>query len=342
MKTSKKILIAVGAVVLVAAIVAGILAAVFSFKKDAPELIRENLHKTAINYSQVYVVGQPPYTDNWVFDTKLGMQNYWISTHTGGNGIEFVLQQTKDGELIVLSEALPAQSNAEDLYGKGVKAGDLTLEQLRKINLFYYFKDEDGFMSYAAEDDEALEDLTVVTLEEMFDAFDAPNRTTIRMFLRFYDELQISDMNAALQTIYAGLTAHSLAERAVFLPQSDATAAAADTACPELQRAATTAEAKDLVKACSVGNTPEPNPAYVAIYEKASGKFASENFIHYVRNLGLAIILTDADADDVARYRSYGVTALATSDAPSFIQILQDAKTAERESKKAADSSAQS
>ena len=342
MTKTKKILIAVGAVVLVAAVVVGILAAVFSFsRRDVPELIRENLHETPINYSQVYVVGQPPYTDDWVFDTLIGMQSYWIENHTGGNGIEFVLQQTKDGELIVLSEALPALSNADDLYGKDVKVSDLTLEELRKVNLAYDYVDKDGFQIYAGLSEDMLDDVSVVTFDELLDIFGAANRSTIRMFLRFFDESQVADMDAALQTIYAGLTAHSLAEKAVFLPQSDETAAAADKGCPELQRAATTAEAKELLKACSSGNTPDDLP-YVVIYEKAKGQIASEKFIHYVRNLGLAIVLTDADADDAARYRSYGVTALATSDAPTFIQILKDAKTAERESKKAADSSAQS
>ena len=338
MKTYKKILIAVGALVLAAAIATGVLYAVFSYK--TPKLERKKMHELAVNYSQVYIVGQPPYTDNWVFDTPLGMQGYWIENHTGGNGIEFVLQQTKDGELIVLSEALPAMSNAEDLYGKDVKVADLTLEEMRKINLAYDFTDEDGIQSFAGLSEDELEDVSVVTLDELIRSFDAPNRVTLRMFLRFFNESDVTDAEAALKKIYDSLSTHTLAERTVFLPQSAAFADAADKACPDLQRAATTAEAKALFRSCMLDKDPADVP-YCVIYEKANAQFGSEKFIHYVRNLGMAVVLTGVDVDDVAKYRGYGVTAIASPDASAFIQALNDAKKAERESKKAADSSAQ-
>lgn len=338
MKTYKKILIAVGALVLVAAVAAGILYAVSMHK--VPELERKKMHEIPVNYSQVYIVGQPPYTDKWIFDTPIGMEYYWIENHNGGNGIEFVLQQTKDGELVVLSEALPAKSNAADLYGKDVKVADLTLAELRKVNLAYDYVDEDGIQVYAGLDEDSLEDVSVLTFDEMLDRFDAANRVTIRMYLRFFDESQIKDPEAVLKKIYDSVSARPLAERVVFLPQSKAIAAAADKACPDLQRAATTDEAKALFRACLCGKTPGDLP-YCVIYEKANAHFGSEKFIHYVRNLGLAIVVTDVKAEDVARYRSYRVTAIASDDAPTFIQLLKDAKTAERESKKAADSSAQ-
>ena len=341
MKTSKKILIAVGAVVLIAAVVIGIVIAVNAGKKTpVPELELQKLHESPLYYSQVYVVGQPPYSDDFVFDTPLGMDTYWIANHTGGNGIEFVLQQTKDGELIVLSEAFPALSNAEDLYGKGVKANDLTLEELRKINLAYNYVDEDGIQSFVGISDEELKDVSVVTLEEMLKRFDTANRITARLYLRFFDESQVNDIDAALQKIYAGLQTYSLTEKVVFLPQSKASAEAADKACPEMLRAATTAEAKELVRNSTSGTVPEDLP-YSVIYEKATGKFADVKFIRFVRTMGLEIVLTDVDADDVLRFRDHGVTAIASSDAPTFIQILKDAKKAERESRKAESSSAQ-
>ncbi len=337
MKSSKKILIAVGAVVLVAAIVIGTVVAL-NARGSKPEtrLDLQKLHESPLYFSQVYVVAQPPYTNEMVFDTPLGMETYWFSNHSGGNGIEFVLQQTKDGELIVLSEALPAQSNAADLYGKNVKVSDLTLEELRKVNFAYNFTDEDGFQSYMGLSDEMIEDITVVTLDEMLDRFSAPNRYTVRMYLRFFDESQITDLEKALQTIHTGLKDRVLTNKAVFLPQSEEAAAAADKACPGMLRAATTAEAKALVRECSRDASPEKLP-YAVIYEKASGQFDSEKFIRYVRTLGLEIVLSDVDADDVVTYRDYGVSAIATGDAQSVIQILKDAKKADREAKSAAD-----
>lgn len=342
MSKTKKILIAVGAVVLVAAVIVGVVIAVNANKKEpVPELERTKLHESPLYYSQVYVVGQPPYSDDMVFDTPLGVETYWLAHHSGGNGIEIVLQQTKDGELIVLSEALPALSNADQLYGKDVKVADLTLDEMRKVNLAYELVDEEGFRSYVGLEDEELEEVSVLTLEELFDRFDAANRITARLYLRFYDEAQITDLNAALQTIYAGLQAHSITDKAVFLPQSDGSAAAADEACPDMLRAATTAEAKTLNRTVSRGEEPSDLP-YDVIYEKATGQFCSEEFIYSVRSLGMEIVLSDVDADDVLKYREYGVSAIASTEPAKFIQILRDAKTAEREAKKEAGSSAQS
>lgn len=338
MKKTTKILIAVGAVVLAAAVIAGILFAVSSRK--VPELDKEKTNENPVFYNTVYVVGQPPYSDELVFDTQMGMNNYWSATHSGGNGVEVVLQQSKDGELIMLSEALPAMSDADDLYGEDVKVSDLTLEELRRINLYYDCTDEDGFRTYVGLTDERLARVSVVTLDEMLEFFGSPGRVTVRLFVRFYDEAQIADVGAALETVYNGLKAHALESNAVFLPQSDEAAAAADTACPDLVRAATNAEAKALYRDSSRNKTQESLP-YSVIYEKCNGQFGSEKFIHYARNLGLVVVLSDVPEDDVLKVRGYGVSAIATSDAEPIIQILKDAKKADREAKKAADSSAQ-
>ena len=334
MKTSTKILIAVCAVVLVAAVVVGVLFAVSS-RKPVPELNEEKLRENPISYNYAYVVGQSPYTDRWVFDTPIGLKSYWSDNHIGGNGVEVVLQQSKDGELIMLSEPFPALSNAENLYGKGVQVGDLTLEELRKVNLAYAFIDEEGYQCFAGVSDDQLERVSIVTLDDMLEFFGDTGRTNARIYLRFYDESQIADLGAALKTIYDGLTSYHIETKTVFCPQSDAAAQAADTACPDLARAATSAEAKALLRDCNADNTPDDLP-YTTIYEKAKGQIAGERFIHYARNLGLAVVLTDIKADDAVQYSGYGVTAIATREPETVIPILNDARSAERESKKAA------
>lgn len=334
MKKIYKILIAVGAVVVAAAVILGVLYAVFMLEKTPEAEIQFD------DYKSVYVIGQPPYTDRWVFDTQIGMSSYWNEYHSGGNGIEVVLQQSKDGELIMLSEALPAMSNADDLFGSDVKVGDLTLEELRKINLAYDFTDKDGFRSYVNLTEQQLTRVTVVTLDEMLEFFGSPGRITVKLYLRFYDESQISDINAALQKIWEGVTAHSLESNAVFLPQSDAAASAADASCPDLARAATNAEAKALYRDSKSGKPQESLP-YTVIYEKADKQFANKDFIRYARLQNLSVVLADVAEEDILSFRNYGVSAFASSDAEPIIQILQDAIRAERESKKAADSSVQ-
>ena len=331
MNKSKKILIAVCAAVLAAAVIFGVLYAVF-LRKSFPDVQTDE----PINVNSVYVVSQPPYTDRWIFDSQMGMTYYWGEYHSRGNGIEVVLQQSKDGELIMLSEALPAKSNADDLYGSEKQVGDLTLEELRQINLWYDLTNEEGFQEYVDLTGEKLTRAGVVTLDEMLEFFGAPGRVSVKLYLRFFDETKITDLSAALKTIYDGMTANHLEDNVVFCPQSDKAAAAADEACPDLARAATTAEAKALYNEGKHGKAPDDLP-YSVIYEKVDDAFGSEEFIRYVRSsVGLDIVLSGVSEDDVLRYRNCGVTALATSDAKPFIQILKDAMLADRESKKAA------
>lgn len=328
MNKKKIILIAVCAVVAAAVVIGGVLYGVRANK--APELDEEKLLENPINDNTAYVVGQPPYTDKWVFDTPMGMNNYWLENHTGGSGMEIVLQQSRDGELVALSEALPAKSNSEILFGKDAAVKDLTLEELRMINLAYNLVNADGETPYADFTDDALADVSVVTLDEALTYFGAPNKITVKLYLRFFDESQIDDMSKALQTIYAGLQAQELLTNAVFCPQSDESAQTADKVCPEMLRAATEAEAKALYSDCmrdkAVGTLP-----YDAIYEKADARFGKEKFIRIARNLGLAVVLSGIKPEQAVRYCEYGVTAIATDNAGPIIQILTAAEKADLE-----------
>ena len=333
MSKLKKILIAVGAVVVVAAVVVGILFAVFHAKKAPVAAVDPAAAQS------VYVVGQPPYADSYVFDTALGMNSYWSENRSGDNGIELVLQQSKDGKLVMLSEALPAKSNADDLYGADVQVGDLTLEELLQINLCYDFVDADGFQSYVGVTGEQLAHVRVVPLDEMLEFFGHPGRI-VHMYVRFYDETAIADLGEALKTVYDAAAAKLIDDRVVFLPQSDEAAKAADTACPDLARAATTAEAKALYRDSKHGKAQQSLP-YTVVYEEINGQFGSEAFLRYAREQGVDVVLSGVEADDALRCRNSGVTAIASSDPQPIIEILKNATKEERESRKAADSSAQ-
>ena len=340
MKAKKIILIIVCALIVVTAAVIGLYFVFSAHRNKVPELNHEKLRENPINYSTVYVVGQAPYTDLAVFETPIGLEYYWREHHTGGNGMEMILQRTKDGKYIILSEPLPGMSNAEVLYGKGIQVSDLTLEQLQKVNLMYGFTDEDGVQIYAGAAEDEIPSVSVVTLEEALQYFSAPNRITARIYLRFLDEAQIPQAEEALTNVYNAVEQSAMLDKVVYCPLGDADAAAADKACPDLIRAATNDEAKALLRDSRSDTVTEGLP-YGVIYEKANSQFASEKFIHYTRNLGLAIVLSDVSAGDVAELRSYGVTAIATDKVADTIKIIQDAKKAEREAKQTADSTAQ-
>ncbi|MBQ7543239.1 MAG: hypothetical protein IJT44_13210 [Clostridia bacterium] len=329
MKTKSKIILIICIVLAVAAVAIGVLYGIYARKTTTPELQEEKLYINPINYSTVYVVGQPPYTDKTVFDTKIGIEYYWLLNHTGGNGMEILLQCSKDGHLVVMSEPLPALSNAQDLYGKDVKVSDLTLDELKKINMAYNFRDKDGVQIYVNYTDSMLDNVSVLTLDELLDYFKAPNRITVKLFLRFLDESQIPDIQKAVTDLYEAIESRSMQENVIFCPQSSKTAAAADAACPDLPRAATNDEAKALYRDSKSASTNDALP-YTTIYEKTDAQFASESFIHYARNLGLAVVLTDVPASDVLQLRQYGVTAVGTNEIREAIQLINDADEAEQ------------
>lgn len=64
--------------------------------------------------------------------------------------LEFDLHLTKDGKLVLLHDhELGRTSNGEDLFFKGVKVCDLTLEELETVNFGYNFQDpETGELPY--------------------------------------------------------------------------------------------------------------------------------------------------------------------------------------------------
>lgn len=329
MKTSKKILIAAAAVVVAAAVICVL---VFTLGRQKAQPLGDNAEDTAlVGYSWDYVIAQAPYTDACVFETPFGLERYWQQNWRGGSAIEAVLQQTKDGELVVLSETLPGRSNAEILYGADKGVGDLTLQELKKLNLAYNFEDADGMMTFKATSDVLSTELTVLTAEEFITYFAAPQRSmTARLYFRFLDESAIADPAAAVAKLYETLQTLDMVESSVFCPASDATQALLDEKYPEWSRTATQTEAKALAKAARSGQTQSDLP-YNTVLVPAEGRYVTEQFLHYARNCGLFVFLEGASAEDAATLYARGASGLATGDVAQFIQILDDAESAAQE-----------
>lgn len=334
MKTSKKIIIICSAVVLAVIIALGVVFGVVSHK--VPELDDSVKRANIFEKKQTYVLAQNPYTDTCVFETQNGMFGYWTQSHKYGKGIEAVLQCTKDGEIIVLSEDLPGKSNAEILFGEGIKVQDLTLEQLQQINLAYDFEDEDGVMSFKSYEDEMLSFVNVLSLKDFCDFFGSPIRSSALLYFSFKDESLVSDYKDALDKIYTQLSASLLFDRAMFCTDNKDIAAYIDESCPELLRSATKSEVKSLYWDCLKNKTQE-EVGFDCVIVKADTLYSTEKFVHYVRNLGIPIVFENVKTEDVLTYRSWGVSALATNKIDEFSEILEEARSAEREAKKAKD-----
>lgn len=336
MKAFKKILIACLVVVLVAAIVLGIGYAVLS--KRVPALEPDVKALSDFDTGSTYAVVQAPYIDSGVFETRVGIERFWELNRTA-YGVELVLQCTSDGELVVLSGALPETSNAKEILGDDISVAGNTLEKLQRVNLLYSYKDADGKTPYKDYDKTDLSRVTVMTLDEMLYYFSSPTHYTSMLYLRFADESAVGDMSAALETLVRLFKQHGCTQSAVLCPQSDSTARLIDKDYPELLRAATESELHKLYRACIWNRTQKTLP-YVVLTADKDSRYASEKFIHYVRNCGLAIVINGVTEDEILVYRSRGASALFTADVPTFNKIIKDAKKAEQKARLEAKQSA--
>ena len=336
MKASKKILIAVIAVILVAAIVLGVGYIVLS--KKVPALNEDAEGMSDFSTRTTYTVVKAPYIQSGVMETRTGIQDFWTQNKYS-YGVELVLQCTADDELVVLSEPLPGLSNAESVLGKDVSVSGNTLSKLQKVNLLYNYTDADGKTPYRDYGKSELSQVTILSLDELLYYFSSPVHYTSMLFFRFLDESAVQDMNAMLEKLSQLLVRHGCALSSVFCPQSDATAAYIDSSCPDLMRTATESEMRKLYLGCLLNKSQGDLP-YVVVTADKDSRYGSEKFIHYARNLGLAVVLDNVTEDEILTYRSRGTTALLTADGESFNQVLSDARKADqiarREAKKAA------
>ena len=327
MKTSKKIVIAAVCVVLVAAIVCGL---VFGLGGQKVQPLSEDAEKTAlVENSWEFVLAQAPYTDACVFETLLGMNSYWRSNWKGGSAFETVLQMSKDGELIVLSEDLPGQSNSDVLYGADKGVSDLTLIELKKLNLAYNFEDENGIMQYKATPDVFLNEVGVLTLSEFIENFSNSMQATAHMYLKFLHADAIDDLSAAIEKAYGVLEETDMLDCSTFIAQNDEIRSILDDKYPDMSRTASPNEAAKLAKDARKGKAQ--TLPYEIVLAPAEKPYTTEQFIHYARNQGLVVILEGAEAEDVAALYNAGVSGLASGNVAEFIQLLNDAASAAEE-----------
>ena len=340
MKTSKKIILAVVAVLLVAAIALGIAFAVLS-RSGVQEIEKPSTPHTQINSNIAYVVGKAPYITDGVFETKNGMESYWLKNRTYGHALEVILQFTKDNEMVVLSGDLDETSNAQLLFGKDASVSSLTLEELKTVNLAYNFKAADGTMPYKAYSSDGLIDqVSVLSLNDFMEYYASPIRSRFILFFSFKDEKAVPDYKAALDQIQTTAETYNVSENSMVFRTDDAQIAAyIDEACPLLNRTATASEANSLYLSSLTGKAQSDLP-YAVIFADADSRFATEKFIHYARNLSLGVVLDDPEAEEIATLQGYGVNGIATGDVENYCGILSDAidaaKAAEKNSSAAA------
>lgn len=336
MKAFKKIIIAVVALVLAAAIALGIGYTVLS--KRVPALEPDVKALSDFDSGSTYAVVKSPYIESGVFETRVGIESFWAQNRTA-YGVEFVLQCTADGELVVLNGELPETSNAEAVLGSDTSISGNTLEKLQKVNLLYGYTDADGKTPYKSIDKSELGRVSLLTLDDVLYEFGSPAHYTSMLYFRFLDESAVRDMTAALEEISRLFAFHGCAQSAVLCVQSDDTARRMDKDFPALLRTATDSEMRGLYGKCIWNRTLKEIP-YVAVLADKDSRYASEKFIHYVRNLGLAIAIDGVSEDEILTYRSRGASALFTADVPAFNQIIKDAKKADQKERLEAKQSA--
>ncbi|MBQ3151686.1 MAG: hypothetical protein IJB86_10630 [Clostridia bacterium] len=328
MKKNKKALIAVICCVVVIAIVGGLFGAYFSSLNNVPERVEvEERSSSFYSKSRAYAVSSAPYCIDGVFETLLGLESYYNTNRHNASVIDVKLQQTRDGQFVVFSDELSTYSNASILYEGTNKICDLTLEELRKVNLAYNYADENGQYFYKPyTSDEELSLVNILTVEEFVTWFN-DQRADLPLFaFSFYNPDEIADKTEGVYEVNRVFTEIGFPEFFFFCPDSEDTAKYIDENYPEMLRSATEKEAKKLFVNCLSDKPAEAS--FEIVYTVADngffGKFSSEKFIAYAKNSGIALILKDIDTDSVKALATLGVDGFVSSDLEKVNTILKE------------------
>lgn len=237
--------------------------------------------------------------------------------------LEFDLHLTKDGHLVLLHDhELGRTSNGDDLYFKGVKVCDLTLEELERVNFGYNFEDPvTGEMPYHY-------DMTPEQIKEkevgIFKLTDLLEYVeTERPDRSMHYIIEIKDNGdrgkESMDKLYDAMMEFGILDRTIVGTFHDKITKYIDSDYVErgVVRSASIVEVLNVYFSFLYGVKKDYKFGVLQIPQGLKGFFdlGSEAFIDYAHNLGIAVqYWTINDPDDVKRLSQNGADCIMTDD----------------------------
>lgn len=263
--------------------------------------------------------------ENTMLAFKLGVAETEYDVHIW----EFDLHLTKDGYLILLhDDSLNRTSDAETvLDDKDALASEYTLSELRKLNMGYFFEDEDGNFPYRDADAAELEDLRVVTLEEVLLFLEA-QEDDYKYVIEIKNDGEKGELAASL--LHAVLVEFKLLDSVIVGTFHGEISKLLDEKYSDITRSSGIVEVLELyycyklnidlgkrIDSGKLGYTVIQIP-YISFIN-----LGTKEFIEYAHRYGLAVqYWTINDAEDIEHLNSIGADAIITDSPDLAYEII--------------------
>ena len=207
--------------------------------------------------------------------------------------LEMDLHITKDQRLVLLHDAtLDRTTDSFLVFGKkGLRPEDLTLSELKRLNIGVSFVDKDGNMPYKDIHGDLVPDsLRILTLEEFLDYSDMRGEFKYIIEIKNGDDLG----KKALDILYDTLKSRDLLDRVIFGTFNSEITEYASATYPDLIRSASIKEAAEFYFAALLGRKNYVPPVSVLQV------FYGEKYFKYGINLATSRVINYAHSHNMA------------------------------------------
>ena len=230
-------------------------------------------------------------------NTLMAFENIVANEETTGvDTLEFDVQITKDGELVLLHNlTYDDTSNAVEAFGReNVSASSITLEEAQVLNLGENFKGNGDYPYRGLRGDEIPYNLKVVTCDQIIDYVEANSSKKYNYCIEI--KSMFTDSYKAVDKLYSIITERNLEDRVIWSTFAPDTSAYMKNNYPEISRTADAIEAIQFYFYFRMNwDLQDVSPSYVAL-QIPYGSNALDNLI----NLGTREMLNYAHKNDVA------------------------------------------
>lgn len=207
--------------------------------------------------------------------------------------LEMDLHITKDNRLVLLhDDTLDRTTDSLYVFGKeGLRPEELTLEELKKLNIGVSFVDKDGNTPYRdLHGDDVPDSIRILTLEEFLDYSKARGNFSYIIEIKNGGD----DGKRALDILYSTLKERNLLERVIFGTFKNEITEYASSSYPDLIRSASIKEVVEFYIAALLGKKNYEPPV------KVLQVFYGEKYFKFGINLATARVINYAHSHNMA------------------------------------------